>query len=71
MMIDERLLAARTLLFVPGHRPDRFAKAAGFGADVIILDLEDAVAPRQKEQARDHVARYLDDAGQAIVRVNA
>ena len=71
MSIDERLAAARTLLFVPGHRPDRFAKAAGSGADVIILDLEDAVAPRDKEQARGHVARYLDEAGPVLVRVNA
>jgi citrate lyase subunit beta/citryl-CoA lyase len=71
MRIDERLSTARTLLFVPGHRPDRFAKAAGSGADAIILDLEDAVAPRDKEQARGDVARYLDEAGPVLVRVNA
>ena len=71
MRIDERLVTARTLLFVPGHRPDRFAKAAGSGADVIILDLEDAVAPRYKQQARDNVAHYLEKAGPVIVRVNA
>ena len=34
---------ARTLLFVPGDRPDRYAKAAAAGADVIVIDLEDAV----------------------------
>jgi citrate lyase subunit beta/citryl-CoA lyase len=71
MMIDKRLAAARTLLFVPGHRPDHFATAAASGADVIILDLEDAVAPQRKEQARENVARYLDDAGPAVVRINA
>lgn len=39
-------------LFVPGDRPDRFAKAAISGADAIIIDLEDAVAPRAKQLAR-------------------
>jgi len=71
MTTAEHLAAARTLLFVPGHRPDRFAKAAASGADMIILDLEDAVGPQYKEQARANVARYLDDAGPAVVRTNA
>lgn len=39
-------------LFVPGHRPDRFEKAAASGADAIILDLEDAVPAEQKDEAR-------------------
>ena len=34
----------RTYLFVPGNRPERFAKALGSGADAVVLDLEDAVA---------------------------
>ena len=38
----------RSLLFVPGDRPERFDKAAASGADAIILDLEDAVAPARK-----------------------
>ncbi len=63
--------SAQTFLFVPGHRPDRFDKAAAAGADAVILDLEDAVAPADKETARDHVARWLATGGQAAVRVNA
>ncbi|MER7205289.1 aldolase/citrate lyase family protein, partial [Streptomyces sp. NPDC000188] len=51
-----RLAAARTLLFVPGHRPDRFEKAAAAGADAVIVDLEDAVAPDGKDAARRHAA---------------
>ncbi|NDY92047.1 HpcH/HpaI aldolase/citrate lyase family protein [Ideonella livida] len=47
-----RLGAARSLLFVPGHRPERFAKAAASGADALVLDLEDAVAPAEKPAAR-------------------
>ena len=42
----------RSLLFVPGLRPDRFAKAQQAGADVVCVDLEDAVAPARKDEAR-------------------
>ena len=47
---------ARSLLFVPGDRPERFDKAAAAGAGVVVLDLEDAVAPEDKDAARAHVA---------------
>ena len=50
---------ASTLLFVPGDRPGRFAKAVASGADGVILDLEDAVAPPDKDDARSHVAQWL------------
>lgn len=62
---------ARSLLFVPGHRPDRFAKAAASGAHQIILDLEDAVAPEAKAGARDTVAQWLAGGGRGLVRINA
>ena len=45
---------ARSLLFVPGSRPDRFDKAMAAGADAVVIDLEDAVAPDAKEEARAH-----------------
>jgi citrate lyase subunit beta/citryl-CoA lyase len=62
----------RSLLFVPGDRPDRMAKALGAGADALILDLEDAVAPAAKPDARKAVADFLNANGQAKlwVRVN-
>ena len=64
----------RSLLFVPGDRPDRMAKAMGSGADALILDLEDAVAPDAKPRARDAVARFLteprDRAVALFVRIN-
>lgn len=50
----------RSLLFVPGHRADRFAKALGAGADAVVVDLEDAVPPSGKAQARVAVAAWLD-----------
>jgi citrate lyase subunit beta/citryl-CoA lyase len=49
----------RSLLFVPGDRPERFDKAAASGADALILDLEDSVAVSAKAAARDAVAAYL------------
>ncbi|WP_061297534.1 HpcH/HpaI aldolase/citrate lyase family protein [Herbidospora cretacea] len=61
----------RAALFVPGDRPDRFAKAAAAGADEIILDLEDAVAPAAKTAAREEVRAWLSGGGSGIVRINA
>ncbi|MFT4287933.1 HpcH/HpaI aldolase/citrate lyase family protein [Nocardioides sp.] len=61
---------AATWLFVPGDRPERFAKAAASGADQVILDLEDAVTPEAKQPARGHVSGWLAD-HTAWVRVNA
>lgn len=49
----------RTWLYVPGDRPDRFDKAAASGTDVVILDLEDAVSPDHKDQARANVVTWL------------
>jgi citrate lyase subunit beta/citryl-CoA lyase len=69
---------AVTALFVPGDRPDRYAKAAASGADVVIIDLEDAVAAPDKGAARDEVAsalrpgpgRRAASALRALVRIN-
>ena len=52
-----RLGQARSFLFVPGNRPDRFKKAIHSGADVVILDLEDGVAPTDKISARASIER--------------
>ena len=62
----------RSLLFVPGDRPDRFAKASSSGADAIIIDLEDSVALDRKFAAREATAEYLsgDRSVPVFVRVN-
>ena len=52
-------IRVRSWLFTPATRPDRFAKASEAGADVAILDLEDAVAPKDKAQARITALDYL------------
>lgn len=61
---------ARTYLFVPGNRPERFSKALSAGADVVILDLEDAVSPQDKDEARRAVREWLDPARPVAVRIN-
>lgn len=61
----------RTYLFVPADRPERYAKARGAGADAVIIDLEDAVAPDAKARARDALAAALDEAAPVVVRINA
>ncbi|KQS03447.1 citrate lyase [Sphingomonas sp. Leaf357] len=62
----------RSLLFVPGDRPDRMEKALALGADALILDLEDAVAAAAKPAARDMVAAFLRTERRAtvFVRIN-
>ena len=49
----------RSMLFVPGDRPERFDKARRSGADAVILDLEDAVTAETRPDARRHVAAFL------------
>jgi (S)-citramalyl-CoA lyase len=63
----------RSALFVPGSRPERFAKALAAGADAVIVDFEDAVEEPLKRQARDNLAAFLQGAPDASVwvRVNA
>lgn len=64
----------RSLLFVPGDSDRKFARGRDAGADVLILDLEDAVAPALKHEARHRVAGWLDQAAgvsaRLFVRVN-
>jgi citrate lyase subunit beta/citryl-CoA lyase len=64
----------RSYLFVPADRPERFEKAIGSGADAVIFDLEDAVAPERKSAARaalrDWFARSHNRDVEVVVRVN-
>ena len=63
----------RSMLFVPGDRPERFQKAVASGADAVILDLEDAVAPAARPAARSHIAEFLARGPRAVplwVRIN-
>jgi citrate lyase subunit beta / citryl-CoA lyase len=65
--------AIRSLLFVPGSNPRMLQRAKTSGADSLIFDLEDAVAPGARDAARAAVAAALDDDGdgpRTFVRVN-
>ena len=63
----------RTLLFIPGNRPERVDKAVNAGADVVIIDLEDAVPVALKEETRPLVRKKVIQYKKQniIVRVNA
>ena len=68
------ITTASSYLFVPANRPERYAKALESGADAVIVDLEDAVALPQKEEARATLARWLRGNGpqpRLWVRINA
>ena len=68
------VMTARSYLFVPGDKPAMLQKAAARGADALILDMEDAVAPAAKLEARATIIEHLDafdQDGPAIwIRVN-
>ncbi len=75
MMIEDRFQPRRSLIFAPGNRPDMFPKALTTGADIVCVDLEDAVAPQHKGDARDATlalfdAPQADDGIERIVRIN-
>jgi len=74
VILDERRsnMILRSFLFVPGNRIDRIEKAIGSSADAVIIDLEDAVTPSQKETVRDQVGTFLKTASRKnlFVRVN-
>ncbi|MFZ2389509.1 MAG: aldolase/citrate lyase family protein, partial [Polaromonas sp.] len=74
--IDKALASARSFLFVPANRPERYAKALASGADAVIVDLEDAIAPADKLLARQTLLQAfagLDGAQRhrVLVRINA
>lgn len=73
--LDAPLACARTLLFVPGNRPERFMKALASGADAVVLDLEDAVPADAKAAAREAIAAAWQELRSAglplVVRINA
>lgn len=62
---------ARSYLYVPGNRPERFDKACAAGADAVIVDLEDSVPPAEKDSARAALAAWLSPDKAVLVRVNA
>ena len=65
----------RSFIFVPGLRPEMFPKALKTGADIVCVDLEDAIAPQHKDDARDKTLALFaepqaDDGVERMVRIN-
>lgn len=60
----------RSYLFVPGNRPERFDKAYAAGADVVLVDLEDAVGFEEKAAARNAVRSWLNASQPVVLRIN-
>jgi citrate lyase beta subunit len=65
----------RSLIFAPGDKPDMFPKALRTGADIVCVDLEDAVAPQHKAVARERTLALFDDRPavqgvECVVRIN-
>ncbi len=65
------MFTATSLLFVPGSRPERFAKARGAGAGLTVIDLEDAVAAGDKDEARKAALEAIADDHGLALRINA
>lgn len=61
MSADRRDFLARSALYVPGDAEDKLERILERGADEVVIDLEDAVAPRDKERARDTTRIWLHD----------
>ena len=77
-MHDRQIRARRSLIFAPGNKPEMFPKALRTGADIVTIDLEDAIAPNHKDAAREQTLNYFKDQGsdgsgdrvERIVRIN-
>ena len=61
---------ARSWLLINGAQHERFQSAADSRADIVVLDIEDAVAPKDKAIARENVTRWLDSGNGDWVRIN-
>ncbi len=76
MKPDRQIRPRRSFIFVPGLRPDLFPKALTSGADMVCVELEDGIAPKDKAEARRQALalfahRQADDGVERIVRINS
>ena len=75
-MLTTFLRPRRSLIFVPGNKPEWFPKALEYGADIVCIDLEDAIAPNQKDAAREATLALFEtykkkSQPECIVRINS
>ena len=74
-MDDQEFQPRRSFIFMPGVSPDMFPKALATGADIVCIDLEDAIAPNHKQDARERTMKLFEtpqakDGVERIVRIN-
>ena len=74
-MTDRAARPRRSFIFSPGLKPEMFPKAIGSGADIVCVELEDGIAPKDKDEARKHALALFekpqaDDGVERIVRIN-
>lgn len=74
-MTADKVQSRRSFIFTPGNRPEFFTKALASGADIVCVELEDGVAPHDKDDARAKMLAlfaepHADDGIERIVRVN-
>ena len=74
-MTNSKIRPRRSFIFTPGLRPDMFPKALASGADIVCVELEDGVAPKDKNVARGHAislfeAPQASDGVERILRIN-
>jgi len=75
-MVEPTYQPRRSLIFTPGTRPEMFAKALKAGADIVCIDLEDAIAPTHKDEARAKTLAFFAERPatpgvEPIVRINS
>lgn len=75
-MTDRIIRPRRSFIFTPGLRPDMFPKALASGADIVCVELEDGIAPKDKAEARAKAlslfeAHQTDDGVERVVRINS
>lgn len=75
-MTERIIRPRRSFIFTPGLRPDMFPKALASGADIVCVELEDGIAPKDKAEARKHALALFevpqaDDGVERIVRINS
>ena len=74
-MDNEYFQPRRSFIFMPGVSPDMFPKALATGADIVCIDLEDAIAPNHKQDARERTMKLFElsqakDGVERIIRIN-
>ena len=75
-MLEKKIQPRRSFIFTPGLKPEMYPKALASGADMVCVELEDGIAPKDKEGAREKAMSLFDqpqvqDGVERIIRINS